>query len=346
MSTIRGGFRGAGSSRGIRFVVALLVLAVVFGALNFLWVARSNEQDRQYVALSTDVQVRSQQLATNASEAAGGSIQAFDELQSIRDRIDNNLTLLDQGDVASGLNPTPTEARPALWDVQQIWERVRSSSDDILARTDVVRNLAAAAAGFVDNMPRLQARTEEVVQIMIRQRAPQDQVHIAGRQMLLADRMLRSIGEILQGGVTSFTAADRFATDSALYGQVLSGMINGDAELGVLKVLWEKGPATVRDVLEHLHEQGRRVAYTTVQTLLTRLEQKRYATSNKSGMAYVYRAKVSRDRVTRSRLETLLTQLYDGAAGPLVLQLIRTERLTAEEIEELQTLISELDERV
>ena len=115
--------------------------------------------------------------------------------------------------------------------------------------------------------------------------------------------------------------------------------------MGVLKALWNEGPATVRKVLEHLHRRGRRVAYTTVQTLLTRLEQKRYVTSNKSGLAYVYRARVTRERVTRSRLRTLLAQLYDGAAGPLVLQLIRTEPLTADEIEELQQLIDDLDSR-
>lgn len=117
----------------------------------------------------------------------------------------------------------------------------------------------------------------------------------------------------------------------------------GDAELEVLKALWEHSPATVRDILEHLHDQGRRVAYTTVQTLLTRLEQKRFVRSDKSGLAYVYRARVSRDQITRSRARTLLTQLYDGAAGPLVLQLVRTERLRPEEIKELQRLIDELD---
>lgn len=117
----------------------------------------------------------------------------------------------------------------------------------------------------------------------------------------------------------------------------------GDAELEALKTLWEHGPATVREVLSHLHDSGRRVAYTTVQTLLTRLEQKGYVTSDKSDVAYVYRAKLTRDRVTRSRLRTLVKQLYDGAAGPLVVQLIRTEQFTRDEIEELQGLIERLD---
>lgn len=117
----------------------------------------------------------------------------------------------------------------------------------------------------------------------------------------------------------------------------------GSAEFDVLKALWEVGPATVREVLLYLHEHGRKVAYTTVQTLLTRLEQKRYVTSDKSDLAHVFRARVTRDRVTRTRLKNLMSQLYDGAAGPLVLQLVRTERLTPNEIDELQKLIERLD---
>lgn len=117
----------------------------------------------------------------------------------------------------------------------------------------------------------------------------------------------------------------------------------GNAELEVLKVLWDEGPSTVRDVLTHLHDRGKRVAYTTVQTLLTRLEQKRYVACDRSDTAHVFKPRVTRDRVTRSRLKTLVDQLYDGAAGPLVLQLVRNERLTPRDIEELQKLIERLD---
>lgn len=117
----------------------------------------------------------------------------------------------------------------------------------------------------------------------------------------------------------------------------------GTAELEVLKVLWDNGPTPVRQVMHHLHRAGRKVAYTTVQTFLTRLEQKGYATSDKTGLAFVYRAKLTRERVTRSRLKNLVRQLYDGAAGQLVLQLVRTERFTKQERHELQKLIDMLD---
>ena len=117
----------------------------------------------------------------------------------------------------------------------------------------------------------------------------------------------------------------------------------GVVELEVLKALWDVGPAPVRAVMNHLHESGRQPAYTTVQTVLTRLEQKGFVASDKSGLAYVYRAKISRERISRSRLKALLEQLYDGAAGPLVLQLVANERLTPEEISRLHELIEKLD---
>ncbi len=117
----------------------------------------------------------------------------------------------------------------------------------------------------------------------------------------------------------------------------------GSAEFQILKALWEKGPSPVRDVLTHLHERGRNVAYTTVQTLLTRLEQKGFVASDKSGLAYVFRATLSRDRVRKSRIKSLVSQLYDGAAAPLVLQLIRSGSFSEDEIKSLQQMIDELD---
>ena len=119
----------------------------------------------------------------------------------------------------------------------------------------------------------------------------------------------------------------------------------GVAELEVLKTLWDQGPCTVREVMNELHGRGRKVAYTTVLTFLTRLEQKGVVTSDRSELAYVYRAAVTRERISRSRLRVLLEELYDGAAAPLVLQLVRDEALSPDEIAELQTLIEKLDAR-
>lgn len=117
----------------------------------------------------------------------------------------------------------------------------------------------------------------------------------------------------------------------------------GSAELEVMKALWDEGPGTVREVLARLQKRGRTLAYTTVQTFLTRLEQKGFVQADKSGLAFRYKHKVSRERIGRSRLRCLLDEVYDGAAGPLVLQLVRSERLSADELEALQKLIERLD---
>lgn len=117
----------------------------------------------------------------------------------------------------------------------------------------------------------------------------------------------------------------------------------GEAELAVLRVLWDHGPLTVREVMTRLHERGRKVAYTTVLTFLTRLDAKGFVAADRGDTAYIYRAKVSRDSVTRSRVRSLLQQLFDGAPGPVVLQLIEQGRFTSEEIAQLRKLIRDLD---
>lgn len=117
----------------------------------------------------------------------------------------------------------------------------------------------------------------------------------------------------------------------------------GEAELAVLRELWDHGPQTVREVMDRLHERGKKVAYTTVLTFLTRLANKGFVTSDKAELAHVYRARISRDSVVKSRVRTLVEQLYDGAAGPMVLQLIEHGRFSPEEIAQLRKLIHELD---
>lgn len=116
----------------------------------------------------------------------------------------------------------------------------------------------------------------------------------------------------------------------------------GDAELEVLVQLWDGGSQTVREVMNRLHRRDRPLAYTTVLTVLTRLEQKGFVVSNRSGPAYVYRARVSRDRVARSRMRNVISSLFDGAAAPMVLQLMKNERYTRDELAEMRRLIDQL----
>jgi BlaI family transcriptional regulator, penicillinase repressor len=118
-----------------------------------------------------------------------------------------------------------------------------------------------------------------------------------------------------------------------------------ETELDVLKVLWEHGPGTVRELDGRLRDRGRRWAYTTVLTLLQRLEAKGYVTSDKSSVAHVFRPTVSRAKLLRRRLKDLADQLCEGTATPLVHALVEGERFSAEEIEEFRRLLDRLQPR-
>lgn len=115
-----------------------------------------------------------------------------------------------------------------------------------------------------------------------------------------------------------------------------------DTELEVLKVLWELGAGTVRQINEVLRERKRRWAYTTVLTLLTRLQAKGYITSDKSELAHVFRPSVSREKLLRQRLSHLADNLCEGTALPLVHALVEGQRFTAEEIAGFRRLLDEM----
>jgi predicted transcriptional regulator len=117
----------------------------------------------------------------------------------------------------------------------------------------------------------------------------------------------------------------------------------GDNELDLLKMLWEHGPGTVREINAFSRRHGRRWAYTTVLTMLQRLAAKGYVTSDKSGLAHVFRPTVTRDKLLRQRLADLADQLCEGTATPLVLALVEGQRFTAEEIGQFRELLDRLE---
>jgi predicted transcriptional regulator len=116
-----------------------------------------------------------------------------------------------------------------------------------------------------------------------------------------------------------------------------------ETELAVLKVLWELEAGTVREVQAVLRRQRRVWAYTTVQTLLNRLQIKGYAASEKGGPAHVYRAAVSREQLLKRRLGDLADEFCEGTASPLVLALVEGGRFTPDEIEQFRQLLDHLD---
>jgi predicted transcriptional regulator len=116
-----------------------------------------------------------------------------------------------------------------------------------------------------------------------------------------------------------------------------------DAELEVLRILWDSGPQRVRSILPLLKSQGQEWTRSTVITLLQRLEKKGYVASDKSLLAFVFRAIVSREQVMHARLMDLAGELCEGDALPLVVAFAERHRFSAEELVRLRKLIDDLD---
>jgi predicted transcriptional regulator len=118
-----------------------------------------------------------------------------------------------------------------------------------------------------------------------------------------------------------------------------------EAELTVLRVLWDHGPATVRDVLERLQADGRDWAYTTVQTLLQRLVDKGRVRADRSGLAHLFAAAVTRDDLARERVDEVVDSLLGGAVAPLVLPLVERGRFSPSEIARFRELLDAAERR-
>lgn len=115
-----------------------------------------------------------------------------------------------------------------------------------------------------------------------------------------------------------------------------------DSELDVLKVLWDRGQATVREVLETLRGAGRQWSYATVATLLDRLETKGVITSDRSELAFVYRPVISSQEVRQKRVNNLVDKLYQGEPGLLVLHLLKSHPLDPSHAKEVRAVLEEM----
>jgi predicted transcriptional regulator len=113
-----------------------------------------------------------------------------------------------------------------------------------------------------------------------------------------------------------------------------------DGELRLMRVLWEKGEATVSDVVDSLQARPK-PAYNSVLTLLRILEKKRYVTHRKDGRAFIYRPVIARADARRSALKTLVNRFFEGSPRLLMLNLLENEHLSPGALEDLRKRIED-----
>ena len=111
-------------------------------------------------------------------------------------------------------------------------------------------------------------------------------------------------------------------------------------ELEIMKVVWKLGPATVRQVYETLLKH-RRIAYTTVMTMMNILEQKGYLKKSQKDRAFVYQATRPQKQVIRGMVREFVDRVFNGSAEPLLLHLVEDRHVSEKDVEEIRLMLKE-----
>jgi BlaI family transcriptional regulator, penicillinase repressor len=117
-----------------------------------------------------------------------------------------------------------------------------------------------------------------------------------------------------------------------------------EAELALLRVLWERGPSTVREI----HESGsddRQTGYTTTLKILQNMAEKGLVSRDESRRSHVYQAIFQAEQTQRQLVRDLLRRAFGGSPGKLVVQALSEENVSADDLAEIRRLLDELEAR-
>ncbi len=111
-----------------------------------------------------------------------------------------------------------------------------------------------------------------------------------------------------------------------------------EQELEIMKIVWDVGPATVRQVYERLLEH-REIAYTTVMTMMQVLERKGRLLKSLEEKAHVYKPSEPKQKVIGGMVQEFVNRVFNGSAEPLLLQLVDDDKLSSADIDKLRKIL-------
>jgi predicted transcriptional regulator len=113
-----------------------------------------------------------------------------------------------------------------------------------------------------------------------------------------------------------------------------------EAELEMMTILWRLGEGGISDLLEQL-PRGRDLAYTTVSTIVRILEQKKFVKSRKEGRGHIYIPVISKPEYEARSVRHMVDSVFEGAPVSLARQLLKTSRLSPEDLQEIRKLLEQ-----
>ncbi|MBO9495065.1 type IV pili methyl-accepting chemotaxis transducer N-terminal domain-containing protein [Thalassotalea sp. G20_0] len=230
--------QGSKANRATITSITMLVLSLSVMTGSFIYNDQQSQLLHTHETKASELRVLSQQIAKNASEAASGKEEAFPLLkeattmfgQYIDDLNRASLSVIPFIDTSGSATAQQIEA------LDSSWSEMKIEADSILAAEDTVLSLHEVATTLSETIPQLQIEYDEVVEILLDNNAPSDQIAMAQRQPWLAERIISSVAKVLEGGEDSIMAADSFGRDAKLFGRVLQGMLEGNLAMRISQV--------------------------------------------------------------------------------------------------------------
>jgi len=291
----------AGTNTGA--YIWLLFIFILFGGGNLWWGLDQNNQNQSRLTKAGNLRVLSQQVAKNASEASQGTNEAFRALVDSAKEFQAQFNHLDKGDDSKGLAPSPDDIRNnQVRKVGQLWTKMSADADTVSKGQDTVIGLYEIANQLSQNLPQMQFLFEKVQDILIDSGASGQQVMYATRQLTYAERINRSFQEVLAGGEDAGLAAENFGQDVDIFGEVLTGMLEGDEMLGISRV----NNAEARQALDEIAAK-----YVDVKQSVE------YVISNTDQLFEVHRAsdEIFADAISMLALTDELQNAYDSQSN-------------------------------
>ena len=241
----------AASQPNVRWILvwgSVLVVAVLAFVWNLFVIMRDTNRDAGYRELVGNLRVLSQQIEANAREAVDGDAAAFTNLESARADFGRTLD-----DLANGTDalPSPREAlAEELALIGETWSVVDPAAATIVARKESIEFLSKTSATLAGSIEDVQKRTARIAEVLAGSGATVRQVALAERQSWLAERISRNLDRMLEGGSGATEAAEQFNADTESFADVLDGMLEGSAAMGIPALANAGALADAREVKE------------------------------------------------------------------------------------------------
>jgi twitching motility protein PilJ len=231
------GVGGALPSNKVITTLAILVLVSLILALaSFLFSAKRDTYDEQYLIRIAEQQVLAQRIAKYALSSARGEMESFATLQKTRDRFETIMSELKNGSKQANLPAAPKEVMPKVGELEDQWLGLRKNIDEILKAQENILVIGEFSAVISEFVPQMQELLSELSEVLIISQAPSRQVLTAAEQAMLIQRINSNVNQVLEGGQKTAAAIDQFSRDADLFGRVLEGLKNGDRDLGITKL--------------------------------------------------------------------------------------------------------------